>query len=182
MKYVGIVFTWFYNLFHREDKVISQEVNHAEVAVKQSTKAGAKPVVKDACKIAEGYIGIKEIRGKNHNKVIQSFFERAVGVLYSDETAWCAAFVNSCLIEAGMKGTGKLNARSFLNWGVNSKNPQVGDIIVFWRGSKSSWKGHVGFYVGESGKYVKVLGGNQSDKVCIKNYPKKRILGYRKAE
>ena len=193
MKYLKRMFDYIYNIFHKEDKPIQKPKPVVEIpqpivdpvkVEEKKVKAQKKSVnvILTAYRIARSYLGTKEIRGKKHNKVVQSFYERAVGHIYGDETPWCAAFVNSCLVEAGIKGTGKLNARSFLKWGVNSDYPKEGDIVVFWRGSKSSWKGHVGFYVGDSGRNIKVLGGNQSNKVCIQNYPKKRILGYRKSE
>ena len=39
--------------------------------------------------------------------------------------------------------------------------------MVFWRESLASGKGHVGFYVGEDDEAYQILGGNQSDKVCL---------------
>jgi len=97
------------------------------------------------------------------------------------ETAWCAAFVNWCLAQSGIQGTGKPNARSFLHVGDEVKVPQKGDIVVFWRSSKKSWKGHVAFFneLTSSGDIV-VLGGNQNNEVCYKIYPKERLLGYRR--
>ena len=39
--------------------------------------------------------------------------------------------------------------------------------------------GHVGFYAGEEGNNVLVLGGNQSDAVNIRPFPWNRVLGIR---
>lgn len=55
--------------------------------------------------------------------------------------------------------------------------PQVGAILPFWRGSPSSWKGHVGFYAGESTSHYYVLGGNQGDTVTIAPLSKYRLRG-----
>jgi hypothetical protein len=52
-------------------------------------------------------------------------------------------------------------------------------VAVFWRDSKSSGKGHVGFFVEETSRNVSVLGGNQGEQVSIANQPKARLLGYR---
>jgi hypothetical protein len=40
-----------------------------------------------------------------------------------------------------------------------------GAVCVFWRGSPSSWKGHVGFVVGDDAEAVHVLGGNQGNAI-----------------
>lgn len=131
--------------------------------------------------IAQGYMGEKEISGSKHNpKIIEWFDMVGHGWVKDDETAWCAAFVGAVLEEAGYKGTGSLAARSYLKWGKKVEKPSYGDIVVFWRGSKNGWQGHVAFYVKETANYVYVLGGNQSNSVNIARYPKSRVLGYRK--
>jgi len=94
---------------------------------------------------------------------------------------WCAAFANAMLVRAGYEGTGSLMARSFLKYGVRTRKPQEGDIVVFSRGRRG---GHVGFYMGEEyrdgRKYILVLGGNQRKAVNVAYYPARRVLGYRK--
>lgn len=97
------------------------------------------------------------------------------------ETAWCAAFVNATLNEAGLNGTGLLNAKSFLSWGEEVTEPVKGDIVVLERGT-SAWQGHVGFFQGfDSDGNIMILGGNQGDAVSITSYPASRLLGYRRA-
>jgi len=131
--------------------------------------------------IAEALVGVREVSGKKHNPKIQAMFKTAVGSIYSDETPWCAAFVNHCLEKSGIKGTKALNARSFLKFGAKvTTAPQKGDIVVFWRGKKNGWQGHVGFYAGESKDHILVLGGNQNNQVSFKNYPKSRLLDIRR--
>src|SRR5262245_30482336 len=79
-------------------------------------------------------------------------------------TAWCAAFVNSTLKQAGMEGTGSNMARSFLGWGQRVQGtPQPGDIGVFPRGDPNGPQGHVGFVkaVDPNTGMVTLLGGNQ---------------------
>lgn len=48
--------------------------------------------------------------------------------------------------------------------------------MVFWRESKSSGKGHVGFYAGEDETAFLLLGGNQSNKVSYAWVGKDRFL------
>ncbi len=133
-----------------------------------------------ALETAFSYLGISEIKGSLHNKdIIQMFADIGHHWVKDDETAWCAAFVGSCLEKAGIRSTRKLNARSYLEFGTETKTPKLGDIVIFWRGSKTSWQGHVGFYLNEHKGYIYTLGGNQSDSVCVQKYPKERLLGIR---
>jgi len=131
--------------------------------------------------IAQEYLGEKEISGKINNPKIEGFFKRVVKKIFPDETPWCAAFVGSCLIESGLNSSNALNARSYLKYGVSVKNsPQIGDIVIFWRGNPSSWQGHVAFYAGETDTMIKCLGGNQGNCVSLAYYPKARVLDIRR--
>lgn len=97
-------------------------------------------------------------------------------------TAWCAAFVNATLKQAGVEGTGKLNARSYLDWGQSVDTPQSGDVAVFSRGDPNGWEGHVGFFEGYNPDgTIRVLGGNQGDAVSVASYSPDRLLGFRRA-
>ena len=103
-----------------------------------------------------------------------------VGVNVKD-TPWCAAFVNAILKKQGIEGTNSNLARSFLTWGKDhTDKPQVGDIVVLTRGT-SSWQGHVAFLYKypEDSTMVYLLGGNQGDSVCIKQFYKHSIIGIR---
>lgn len=115
------------------------------------------------------------------NPVVDGYFAEVGHPQYDDDTAWCAAFVGAMLERAGYQSTRRLNARSYMGWGIPVQKPQVGDIVVFWRISPDDWRGHVGFYAGETDLYVQVLGGNQRNAVSIQNYPKAQLLGYRRA-
>jgi uncharacterized protein (TIGR02594 family) len=132
---------------------------------------------------AKEYVGVSEVVGSKHNPTIVAMF-KASGHEWvkDDETPWCAAFVNAVLADCDLRGTGKLNARSFLEWGepVDLANAEHGDVVVFWRGSPDGWQGHVGFFAGTAGQNVMVLGGNQSNKVNIAAYGKDRLLGVRR--
>lgn len=131
--------------------------------------------------VAASFIGFSE---GEEQSTLSSFIARATGQnIDVRSTAWCAAFVNAALGAKGQRGTGKLNAKSFLDWGTAVANPQQGDIAVFDRGDPGSWQGHVGFYVGESEKpgYVRILGGNQNNKVSIRDYPISKLRGFRRA-
>ena len=128
------------------------------------------------------HYGLSEIDGPLNNEHILEFFKEIGYDWVKDEnTSWCAACVNYFAKKNGYVGSGKLDARSFLKVGEAVDKPETGDVIVLWRESKSSWKGHVGLYISENEKFVYVLGGNQSgDQVNISMYSKTRVLGYRR--
>ena len=131
---------------------------------------------------ARSYIGIKEIKGAEHNEQILRFWKLCHLPFNTDETAWCAGFVGGVLEECGIRSTRSGMARSYLNWGVSCKDdPPVGAVVVFWRGHVDSPHGHVAFLERKpSPILIPSLGGNQGDMVCVKNYPRARVLDYRK--
>ncbi|WP_452223686.1 TIGR02594 family protein [Lacinutrix chionoecetis] len=135
--------------------------------------------------IALSQYGVTEIVGNAHNpKVLNYFSEIGQKWVTTDETAWCSAFVNWVALKANVERSHKLTARSWLNVGTEIKEPQLNDLVIFWRHKKSSWKGHVGFFIGytKDKKYIYVLGGNQNNQVNIKKYPAYRLLGFRRLE
>jgi len=131
-------------------------------------------------------LGVQEYVGKHrNNKRILKYWDAvdSIDPYTADETPWCSAFANWCMMKANpnLPRTKKANARSWLKFGHGTVKPDIGDVVVFWRGKKNGWKGHVGFYMGPSKMpgFIKVLGGNQNNQVSIKAYSKSRLLGYR---
>ena len=132
--------------------------------------------------IAKSKLGLKEIPGPLHNdEIIAMFAKVGHSWVKDDETAWCAAFVGWAIEMAGGKSTRKLDARSYLEWGVGVgvDNIQRGDIGVWPRGK--GWQGHVGFVERVEGDKVWLNSGNQSDAVTVKAYPIATALGFRRA-
>ncbi len=127
--------------------------------------------------IAKSLIGITEIKGSKHNPGIVQFWKDIKrGGIKDDETPWCAAFVGACLERAGIKSSRFESAKSYLSWGDKLDKPAYGCVVVFTRVGG----GHVGFVVGEdTNGNLQVLGGNQSDQVNIRSFPKDRVSGYR---
>ena len=133
--------------------------------------------------IALGQYGITETVGAMHNPAVLTYFrETGHKWVTTDETAWCSAFMNWCAMKAGYESSGALNARSWLKVGEHIIEPQLGDVAVFWRESPKSWKGHVGLFIGYSMdyKHIYVLGGNQNNSVCIRQYPASQLLEFRR--
>ena len=129
--------------------------------------------------VAKGELGVHEIRGRKHNDRILEYHDATSLDASSDETPWCASYLNWVLKQCKIKGTNSARARSFINWGVKLDEPKIGAIAVFWRKSKTSRSGHVGFYLGEDknkvGNFL-LLSGNQANAVTIKSYSRERLL------
>jgi len=126
--------------------------------------------------------GVENFEKSNNPEVIKYFKETGFGYIKTDETNWCAAFVNYCVKQNGYKYPHSLTARSWLGQGKKVTDPKTGDIIIFWREKKNGWKGHVAFFVQadkEKG-LIYCYGGNQDGKVCVKAYPEERVLAYRR--
>ena len=126
--------------------------------------------------------GTTELLGAKANPDIMKYF-KAVGHKWvkDDSTPYCAAFVGYCLETVNIRSTKLLNARSYLEWGSQTKRPTLGDVVVLWRVSKDSSFGHVGFFVKETADQVYILGGNQNNQDNISAFAKTRVVGYRKA-
>jgi uncharacterized protein (TIGR02594 family) len=135
----------------------------------------------DILKTALSQYGVIEVPGEEDNPEILKYFKE-IGHTWvkSEATAWCSAFVNWVALISGHEYSGKLNARSWLDVGEEVENPEPGDIVVMWRESKNSWKGHVGIYCNHTDSVVWTLGGNQSNMVRVSAYPLERVLSYRR--
>jgi uncharacterized protein (TIGR02594 family) len=106
-----------------------------------------------------------------------------------DSIPWCGLFIAMLMVSTGRKPVNKyLAALSWADFGeavqykVGGKNYYnkvwCGDIAVFTR----SGGGHVGVVIGFSpdGKFVYVLGGNQSNQVNITKIETKRLYAVRR--
>jgi len=128
--------------------------------------------------IARLEMGVTEIPGAQDNPRIIEYHASTTLHATDDETAWCSAFVNWCITQAGLVGTNSAAAKSWLKWpgGDPVQSPQLGDIVVLNRGT-SPWQGHVAFYNGALGRLMMLLGGNQGNKVKISHYSADRVAG-----
>lgn len=123
--------------------------------------------------------GVKERIGPADNPEILAWAaEVGLSSTYKrDETAWCGLFMAVIANRAGKPITDSpLWARSWAEWGTKSPRAALGDVLVFVRDGG----GHVGLYVGEDANSYHVLGGNQSDSVCIKRIAKSRCIAVRR--
>ena len=126
------------------------------------------------------FYGIKEAYGKANNPTIiawaNSLGQEVKQIYEADSIAWCGLFIGIVAKNAGNEVVqSPLWALNWGNFGVYAPIPMFGDVLVFTRITEIGTKaGHVGLYIGEDTDCYHVLGGNQSDMVCIKRIPKSR--------
>lgn len=140
----------------------------------------------DPITIAIQELGTAEFDGSANNPRILQYAEEAGFPDYTDDdVAWCSLFMNWVALKCGKKRTEKLNARSWLNPSsglIVDDKPEPGDVVVYWRDSPQSWKGHVGIFLGYSKDLTRIytLGGNQNNTVSISAYGADQLLGFRR--
>lgn len=131
-------------------------------------------------------LGVQEVVGKGSNKTIMSWRDELnqAGIRISgysdDDIAWCGLFA-AIVSYRRMKNAGDivkdpLWARNWAKYGIKSPQAGLGDVLIFSRNGG----GHVGFYVAEDSSAYHVLGGNQSNKVCITRVAKDRCIAVRR--
>ena len=128
--------------------------------------------------VALTQVGTTEIPGPESNSKIDGYL-KTVGMPSDDDIAWCSGFACWCLEEAGFKSTRKPNAQSFLHSRnfIKLDEPRLGCIVVLKRGTEP-WMGHVGFWLDMYRRYIRLLGGNQANRVGINNYKEDTVMGY----
>ena len=134
---------------------------------------------------AELDLDVREIAGSTHNPRIVMYHKTTSGGAASDETAWCSSFVNYCVEQAGLRGTDSKWAMSWhdARWGEDvTAAPMDGDIVVFRRRSGSARGpvvgGHVGFFLSQTDDAVRLLGGNQGNRISIASFPKDGMMTF----
>lgn len=125
--------------------------------------------------------GTKEQPGPGDNPVIKSWAAEVSTQMahdyYADSVPWCGLFM--AVVAKRAQKPLPPNPLWALNWakfGEQAGQPMLGDTLVFIRPGG----GHVGLYVGEDNGHFHVLGGNQSDQVCIRSIPRERLYAARR--
>lgn len=136
---------------------------------------------------AFAYFGLKEKENAGSNpdvlRIIHTVFPR-----WKEDSsiAWCSCFINQVAIDAKAENTLHLKhpgmARSWLSVGeeIGLADLKPGDIVILSRGAKNSGKGHVGLFITRRSGKIYLLGGNQSNRVCIAAYAENRFVGGRR--
>lgn len=115
--------------------------------------------------------GTVEVPGAKSNPTILGWAaELGLGKTYSsDDIPWCGLFVGVVAKRAGKAiPDTPLWALAWRGFGHAVAAPMLGDVCVKTRAGG----GHVAIYVGEDATHYHLLGGNQSDQVCIRRFSK----------
>lgn len=123
-------------------------------------------------------IGVKEDPSSNSTSRIVEYFQETSFKSTNDEHPWCAAFLCWCLEREGVPSPRSARARDFLTWGVSIGKPLLGCIVVLKRGNDPN-QGHVGFLMHETLNGLAILGGNQKNQVCVVEFSRDLVIGYR---
>ncbi|MBM7036765.1 NlpC/P60 family protein [Vibrio ulleungensis] len=128
---------------------------------------------------AHHLIGTQEVSGTGSNPTIMQWANYQQMPYYTDDDIpWCGLFVAHCVssqLTNEPLPSMPLRARAWRTFGQQC-TPQLGAIMVFWRESIESNKGHVGFYWSEDDDTYHILGGNQSNSVTVAKLAKSRLL------
>jgi len=129
------------------------------------------------------YLNWSEVNGQD-DLIIDKYNEiRTPRYKMNHQDSWCAAFVSVAKHEAGLDsiiptecGCGEMVKlfAAMNRWEENgSITPQIGDVIFYNWDKKTqpnnNWPTHVGIVISISGRALKVIEGNYSDKVKIRD-------------
>lgn len=135
-------------------------------------------------KTARQYVGLKEIKGTQHNPTIVrwlndmgQFSNESKAWWKDDETPWCGLFVGHV-----MGSSSRFVVKEWYRakeWAsphlIKLAKPAYGCIAVMDR----TGGGHVGFVIGKDSRgNIMLIGGNQGDMVSIAAFDPSRITGY----
>lgn len=136
--------------------------------------SGSAMIMPTWLRLAYSHLGLREIKGSQHNAEILGWWERLSLPFKDDETPWCAGFVNAMVQSAGLPIVSK-NRAAALGWrwngyGTRLKGPALGAIMSMERPGRSG-SGHMTFVAGrDKNGNTMGLGGNQGNMVSINPY------------
>lgn len=123
---------------------------------------------------------MREVTGSGDNPRIVEYLQSTTldaPKASQDETPWCSAFANWCVERAGHAGT---------EFGVGAVVASVGVWQRMSHARAASWcwiaaRGPATWasFVKSTASEIRLLGGNQSDRVWESSYPRERLMGYR---
>lgn len=125
-------------------------------------------------KIARRELGVSEKNPGSNPRILEYLATTKLpkSAKQSDNTAWCAAFMNWCLETVGLNGKDSAWALDWAGYGNPVSPPTLGSITVFSRVGANESGGHVGFFLRDLGSQIEIIGGNQGNKVSVDKFPK----------
>jgi uncharacterized protein (TIGR02594 family) len=169
---------WFFVQLNVAGKSVEGWIFKDFLVPEESASGAETPETPKWLEVAMKEIGVVEVPGPGDNPRVLEYHQATTLKATEDSVPWCSSFVNWCMKQSDIKGTGSAAARSWLSWGKKLDAPRNGCIAVLKRGN-SPTNGHVAFYVGEGGSTIRLLGGNQGDQVKVSAFPKTMVLSYR---
>lgn len=125
--------------------------------------------------------GVREVAGAASNPEIMEMARECGFTDYTnDDIAWCSLFLNYVALKALFERSKALNARSWLLVGEPVTQPELGDVVVFWREDPKGALGHVAFWIATRDNLIYALGGNESNQVMIAGFDPGKVLGFRR--
>lgn len=125
--------------------------------------------------------GERSVPGAASNPDIMAMAKECGFTDYTDDSiAWCSLFMNYVALKAQYGRSKALNARSWLSVGSTVLEPELGDVVVYWRVDPAGALGHVGLWIANRNGVIYTLGGNESNQVMIEGFNPANVLGYRR--
>ncbi len=163
-------------------------VRHGDYAFTRSVSDDERELRLSLVHQAEAWLGTEE-GSPAHAQIIDIYNRHeplAQGYEVKPEDNWCAAFVSTAAIQAGLTDyiptecgcQRQIDLWTELNcWQEDdSYEPLPGDIIYYsskgpWFGDNTEWSDHVGIVVGTWHGWIKVIEGNYGDMVAYRYIP-----------
>jgi len=170
------ILDWLSNMSISKPSVVTKPPSKTSVILNPT-----KPKEKLANSSIPWYDALHKMIGKHEvrdNKELRAWL-KSDGATLGDPAVqpWCGDAVETAILVTLPNEILPKNPYLAAAWSSFGKlvKPQKGAILSFWRGSPSSWQGHVGIYAGEDSKNFYVLGGNQSNSISIVPIAKNRL-------
>lgn len=178
---VGDLTKWALFNKKRNETFIDNITEHTQIPCEGGSKLGRK-ILEYA--IAEMVRGAGESEGNNQGADVAKY-HRVDPDKLTTRWAWCAAFVSWCIEQAckelgidapveysgGARHIFKLFKKLGLTYSLENDTPQPGDLVVWWRESRTSWKGHIGIVLKYEDGILYTIEGNRG------GFPS-RVRGY----
>ncbi|MBF4805897.1 MAG: TIGR02594 family protein [Pseudoleptotrichia goodfellowii] len=141
------------------------------------------PWMKIALEEYEKYKGINESKDPLKSRIEKVYHKEGGGITANSSVAWCASFVNWCLMQVGLNNWHSASSQAIIE-NKNMKKieePVYGAIITMKnyvaKTGKEHFTGHSTFLFGETEdkEFYIGLGGNQSNQLKFSKYRKTGI-------
>lgn len=152
-------------------QVIPQGGTQQPAGTPAQPDAGFVPKAPPWMEVALREQGVAEWNPGDNPRIIE--YLASVGVRGGDETSWCAAFVNWCMMRSGFRGHGTGLAGRWISYGRGIV-PAYGCVVVLQPLSAGA-SGHVGFLHAMDQTNVWLLSGNSANRVRLSAYSRGKL-------